>query len=199
MVETAKRILTKEKIGRQLAGQSSSTPLMRIKEYYNTKTVTFHTQDGLENKIDRLTVMMSKLAANKGGVNKQFKPKIYQNKRRDQTRTSSHRCNYQNRYRLNSGDRRIQFSARIQYRQKYRGRPRYGQGYRNDIRRGKFRGNARTYQNQNFRGQNNRGGYRGNYRNDNYKRGTSRSGERSYSGNLRRNDRSSNNSRSRSG
>ena len=28
--------------------------------------------------IDRFTVMMSKLAANEEGVNKQFKPKIYQ-------------------------------------------------------------------------------------------------------------------------
>ena len=31
VVETAKRILTKERIGRQLAGQSSSTPFMSIK------------------------------------------------------------------------------------------------------------------------------------------------------------------------
>ena len=30
--------------------------------------------------------MMSKLAANDEGTNKQFKPKIYQNKRRGQTR-----------------------------------------------------------------------------------------------------------------
>ena len=31
-VETAKRILTKENIDRQLAGQSSSTPFMNIKD-----------------------------------------------------------------------------------------------------------------------------------------------------------------------
>ena len=40
------------KIDRQLAGQSSSTPFMSIKESYNNKTVTFDTQDGLEDKID---------------------------------------------------------------------------------------------------------------------------------------------------
>ena len=41
-VETAKRILTKEKIDRQLAGQSSSTPFMSTKDSYNKK-VTFDT------------------------------------------------------------------------------------------------------------------------------------------------------------
>ena len=59
-----KRILIKEKIDIQLAGQSSSTPFMSIKDSYNNKKVTFDMQDRLEDKIDRLTVMMSKLAAN---------------------------------------------------------------------------------------------------------------------------------------
>ena len=36
-VETAKRILTKEKVDRQLAGQSSSTPFMNIRDGYNSK------------------------------------------------------------------------------------------------------------------------------------------------------------------
>ena len=67
------------------------------------------------------------------------------------------RCNYQNRYRSNSGDERIQFSSRIQYGQNYRCRPRYEQSYRNDFRIENFRGNVRIYQNQNFRIQNNRG------------------------------------------
>ena len=34
-VETVKRILTKEKIDRQLAGQSSSTQFMSVKDNYN--------------------------------------------------------------------------------------------------------------------------------------------------------------------
>ena len=37
VVETVKRILTKEKIHRQLAGQSLSTPFMNIKDIYNKK------------------------------------------------------------------------------------------------------------------------------------------------------------------
>ena len=42
---------------------------MSIKDSYNNKKVTFDMQDGLEDKIDRLTVMMSKLAANEEGAN----------------------------------------------------------------------------------------------------------------------------------
>ena len=36
VVETAKRILTKEKIDRPLAGQSSVTPFMNIRDRYNS-------------------------------------------------------------------------------------------------------------------------------------------------------------------
>ena len=90
MVGTAKRILTKEKIDRQLAGQSSSTPFMSIED--NNKRVKFDMQDGLEEKIDRCTVMMSKLAANEG-TNKQFKPKMFQSKRRGQMRNFYDKCN----------------------------------------------------------------------------------------------------------
>ena len=46
---------------------------MSIKDSYNKKA-TFDTQDGLEVKIDRLTVMMGKLTARENGINKQFKP-----------------------------------------------------------------------------------------------------------------------------
>ena len=59
-VETVKRILTKEKIDRQLAGQTSSTPFMSIKEGFS-KNVTFNMTDGIEQKIVKLTVMMGKL------------------------------------------------------------------------------------------------------------------------------------------
>ena len=84
-VETAKRILTKEKLDKQLAGHSSSTPFMNIKVIYNKKKVTFDTWDWLKDKIDRLTVMMGKLATEDYGISKQFKPQIYQSKRRGQS------------------------------------------------------------------------------------------------------------------
>ena len=57
---------------------------MSMKDGYVNKKVTFDTQDGLEEKIDRLTTMMTKLTTQDDGQDKQFKPKIYQGKRRGQ-------------------------------------------------------------------------------------------------------------------
>ena len=93
-METAKRILSKEKIERQLAGQSSLTPFMNIKDGYNSRKVTFDTHDNLHDKIDRLTSMISKLTAQDDNQNKQFKPKIYQCKQRGQTRNFYDQNNY---------------------------------------------------------------------------------------------------------
>ena len=120
-IETAKRILTKEKIDRQLAGKPSSTPFMSIEHNYNKK-VTFDTWDGLEDKIDRLTVMMGKLTTRDNGTNKQFKPQIYQSKRRGQNRNVYDTCNYdrgnyQNRSSSNSWDRRVQFNGQVEVEQ----------------------------------------------------------------------------------
>ena len=47
VVETAKRVLTKEKIDRQLVGQNSLTPFMNIKDNLN-KRVTFDMTDDIE-------------------------------------------------------------------------------------------------------------------------------------------------------
>ena len=170
-VETAKRILTKEKLDRQLTGQSSPTPFMSIRDGHNRK-VSFDTKEELGDKIDKLAVMIGKLMTRDSVTGRQFKPQIYQNRGRGQNR-GYNQCNYQNRYRSESGDRR-------QYRQ-VRGRPRYEENYR----RGNFRGNMRSYDRQN------RGEYRNNYRNDSYYRSRNRSREMSFS-------RSYNNSRNRS-
>ena len=66
MVETAKRILTEEKIDKQLAGQTSSTPFMSVKDRLS-KRVTFNATDDLEQKVDRLTVMIGKLVTDDEG------------------------------------------------------------------------------------------------------------------------------------
>ena len=200
-METAKRILTKEKIDRQLAGQSSSNPFMSMKGGYASKKVTFDTQDGLEEKIDKFMTMMTKLTTQDDWQDKQFKPKIYQGKRREQTwnfydRHIYDQKNDQNKLSSDCRDRRIAFSGRTKCRQNYRARPRYEKNYRNDFRRRDFRENMRT--NKNYRGQKYRGGYRGNYRNENYDRGRSRSREKQYQDNDEGNERSSS-SRSRSG
>ena len=89
VVETAKRILTKEKIDRQLAGQTSLMPFMNIKDEYTSKKATFDTQNSLDEKIDRPTSLMSKLTAEDDDQIKQFKPKIYQSKGEDRQEIST--------------------------------------------------------------------------------------------------------------
>ena len=116
-VKTAKRNLTKERINSQLAGQSSSTPFMSLKDGYNSKKVTFDMQDSLDDKIGKLTSKLSKLTAQDNIHNKQFKPKIYRCRQRGQSRYNYNQGNYQNRYRWNSEDRRTSFRGRGQYEQ----------------------------------------------------------------------------------
>ena len=61
-VDTAKRLLTKEKLDKQLTGQTSTSPFMNVREGTDRR-VSFDTRDELGDKIDKLTVVMSKLAA----------------------------------------------------------------------------------------------------------------------------------------
>ena len=120
----AKRIPKMEKIDRQLAGQSSSTTtFMKVSEgyYTNIKAVSFNMQDRLDDKIDELMSMMSKLTAQGDKLDKQFKPKIYQGKRRGQTKHNYDQSNYWTRNRSNGGD------SRMSYRDRDRSRGRYTQ------------------------------------------------------------------------
>ena len=80
---------------------------MGIKDGYNSKKITFDTQDVLDDKIDKFTSMMRKLTAQDNNQNKQFKPKIYQSRWRGQSRNYYDQNNYdqrnfQNRYRSNN-------------------------------------------------------------------------------------------------
>ena len=68
-VETAKRILTKEKLARQLTRQSSSTPFMSIRDDHNRK-VSFDAKEELGDKIDKLVVMIDKLATRDSGTSR---------------------------------------------------------------------------------------------------------------------------------
>ena len=89
-LDMAKRMLTKEKIDKQLAGQMSSTPFMSIRDSQN-KRISFNTPEDLEQKIDRLTVMMGKLVTEDKGLPKPFKPQVYQSNRgRNQNRDNFH-------------------------------------------------------------------------------------------------------------
>ena len=73
-VERAKRILTKEKLDKQLAGQNSASPFMNVRDETERK-VSFNTRDELGDKIDKLTVVMSRLAAKEIHEKRPFNPK----------------------------------------------------------------------------------------------------------------------------
>ena len=85
-VEAAKRILTKEKLDTQLTRQPSSTPVMSIRDGHNRK-VSFNTKEELGDKIDKLVVMIGKLATRDSGTGRQFKPQVHQNRGRGQNRS----------------------------------------------------------------------------------------------------------------
>ena len=137
------------------------------------RRVSFNTKDELGNKIDKLTVVMSKLAVKDSHERKPFKPQIY--KGRGQNR-SYDQGGYQ--ARSNNGNRG--YGANNNSRKNYRGN--------------RFRGNFRGYGKQNSREKYRNERYGNNYRDMN--RSRERTITRSY-GNGR--DRSCSNDRSRSG
>ena len=75
----ANRILTKEKLDKQLTGQTPTSPFMSVRDRMDRR-VSFNTRDELGDKIDKLTVVMSKLAAKDNYERKPFKPQIYKSR-----------------------------------------------------------------------------------------------------------------------
>ena len=93
-VETAKRFLTKEKIERQMTGQSS-TPFMKLTDT-KRKSVTFNANDALEKtseNMERMTVLMDKMYIKLEQKAVPYKPQIYQRGRGQNWRQFS-RVNY---------------------------------------------------------------------------------------------------------
>ena len=170
-VDIAKRILTKEKLDKQLMGQTSTSPFMSIREGMN-KRVSFDTRDKRGDKMDKLTTVMSKLAATENHERRPFKQPIY--KSRVQNRSYG-----QERYQPRSNDRNRGYGTGSNTRQN-------NQGNRS---RGNFRRNSR---------QCSREGYKNKRYGNNNHRDRNRLRERTFVGNYRR-DRSSSNDRSRSG
>ena len=180
----AKRILTKEKIDKQLTGQTSLTQFLSIKEGFGEKVI-FNMTDSIEQKMDKLMVMMCKLVMEDKGQNRQFKPQVYQSNRdRGQTRCNYNQRRFQDRFRPNNA-----YRGRPSYGQDYRGRSRYDSNYR-----GSYRYNTRG--NQRYGRPNNNNNRRGNFRNQNYDINGNRSYERQNRD--RRDGRTISNSRSRS-
>ena len=131
-IDLAKRVLTKEKLDRQLTGQSS-TPFMRATsngdshspQSHQKKGVTLDTMETLERNsdcIDRLTSLVSDLKMTMDRKQPQYKPKIYQG--RSQTQNMG-RQNFTPRNRFfsrgrNQGSDRGNYNSRNNYRPDYR-------------------------------------------------------------------------------
>ena len=81
-VETAKRFLTKEKIDRQMTGQSS-TPFMKLTEK-KRKSVTFDARDALEKtseNMERMMALIDKMYIKLDQKEVPYKPQICQRDR----------------------------------------------------------------------------------------------------------------------
>ena len=78
-VDIAKRILTKEKLDKQLTGQTSTSPFMSFRDG-TERRVSFNTRDELGDKIYKLTVVISRLAAKDSHERRSFKPQIYKSR-----------------------------------------------------------------------------------------------------------------------
>ena len=146
--ETAKRILTKEKVDKQKTGQSSATPFMKASHDRSKKSQnggsfgpleTKETIDRHSTSTDKLTSLVNKLNMKLDKQEAQYRPAVYQNRGRGHGQRQN---NYGYRNRSYSQDRnqpynrgRGNFYYNRSYRPNYRARSRsrnyrYGNGYR---------------------------------------------------------------------
>ena len=98
-VKTAKRVLMKEKIDRQLSGLSSTAPFMKVCDAHKSSTcktskkaVLFNALETIERtktSVDKHASLVSKMKVQVDRCGIQYKPQVYQSKRRGQNR-----CNY---------------------------------------------------------------------------------------------------------
>ena len=134
-IDLAKRVMTKEKLDRQLTGQSS-TPFIKatsnenhLPQNHHKKGVTLDAKETLERNsdcIDRLTSLVSNMKITMDRKQSPYKPKIYQGRSRNQ---NASRQNFTPRNRSfsrgrNQGGNRENYNSRNNYRPNYRNRSR---------------------------------------------------------------------------
>ena len=193
-IDLAKRVLTKEKLDRQLTGQSS-TPFMRMTNNENhsvpnnnKRGVTFDAMETLERNsdcIDKLTSLVSNMKMTMDRKQSSYKPRIYQGRSRNQNRN---RQNFTPRNRSfsrgrNQSGNRGNYNYRNNYRPNYRNRSRgrwnnhrsddRNSNYQTNNRHGNNRPNYRQNAQQTFRNRSQSRNRAENYNND-YTRGRSR-------------------------
>ena len=166
-IDLAKRELTKEKLDRQLTGQSS-TPFMKatsnsdshLPQNHQKKGVTFDAMETLERNsdcIDRLISLVSDLKMTMDRKQPQYKPKIYQGRSQNQNAGQQNFIPGNRSFSRgrNQGGIRGNYNNRNNYQPNYRNRLR---GRWNNYRSGDRNGNYPNYNRQ--------GNMRTNYRQD---------------------------------
>ena len=180
VVDTAKRLLTKEQMDKK-AGQPSVSPFMQVNQgssknkYKMEKKVSFNAVEAMvrtTDNIERLASLMDKMDTKLDRREDQYRPKVYQ----DRSRGHSYRQN-------NYGSRNRSYS-RDQYQNNYRGRRNYNNSGGNRNYRSNYRDNSRSRDRSRYRDDNryrNRSNYRreeGNQRYDNRNQDHGRSRDR---------------------
>ena len=128
-IDLAKRVLTKEKLDRQLTGQSSF-PFMKsssndshLPQNHHKKGVTFDIMEMLERNsdcIDRLTLLVNDMKMTMDKKQSPYKPKIYQGRSRNQ---NGNKQNFTPKNRsFNRGRNQGNYNNRNNYRPNYRNR-----------------------------------------------------------------------------
>ena len=80
-IDTAKRVLNKEKLDKQLTGQASNiSPFMKMRDDSHSGLMMFMKPQDLET----VTSMMYNMSVQQGKTKKPFKPQVYQKRRRGQ-------------------------------------------------------------------------------------------------------------------
>ena len=98
---------------------------MSIRDGLNKK-ITFDMRDDIEQKIDKLTIIMGKLVTEDEGQSKPFKLQVYQSNRgQGQNSCNYDQRGYQGRFRSNNV-----YRGHSGYNQDYRGRTRYNSNNR---------------------------------------------------------------------
>ena len=190
-IDLAKRVLTREKLDRQLTGQSSTTFMIassndnHLPQNHHTKEVTFDAVETLERNsdyIDRLTSLVSNMKMTMDGKQSPYKPKIYQGRSRNQNVSQQ---NFTPRNRSfsrgrNQGGNRGNYNNRNNFRPNYQNRSRgrwnnhrSGDRSNNYNRRGNTRPNYRQNAQWTFRNRSQSRNRNENYNTD-YTRGRSR-------------------------
>ena len=73
------RVLTKEKLDKQLSGQAgTTTPFMKVGDVpHSGKKVSFNVQDPIKEQLEKLTSMVYNMSMQKEKNKKPFKPQIH--------------------------------------------------------------------------------------------------------------------------